>query len=245
MTVSHRKKITLQTLARKIDGGKKIIGMECHDTTSAMIAEELGMDILCCSSPGPVCMMGHASADTVEFDELLFMFKGVLRGAVTPFMVCNLPNTTVCVSTEEAVRNADRVMKLGGDGVHIEPTLGMMPMVKAIADAGIVAVLIEHATSEVTRWCSDNLKVPVISLGAGADADGIFHVSSDVIGCSVHPIPPKREVFGDIRQNMHDAYSAYINAARSGAFPKPKHCHYMPDEEKRRFLDLMDNRRIE
>src|SRR5260370_33209174 len=83
---------------------------------------------------------GHAATDTGAFEEQRYMLQGVLRGAKTPFIICNMPNTTACVSVEDAIRNAARITHLGADGVHIEPTKGMMPMLRGIATAGIPIV---------------------------------------------------------------------------------------------------------
>jgi len=278
-----RKKTRLKDLAGKVQKGERIVGMECHDTPSAIIAEELGMDLLCCGSPGPMGLMGHKSMATVDFEEQLYMLEGVLRGASSPFIICNMPNTTACISIEESVRNAARVVKLGADGVHIEPSMGtvehiraivaagipvvghfgvqgeravmnsghapagttaeeavqIVELVKASIDAGIFAALFEHTSVELTRWCYENLPVAVASLGSGPHAHGIFHVSSDIIGCSVFPIPPKREVFGDVKGEMHNAYSAYFNAAHNGQFPNPELSHHMKSGEAEKMASAL------
>lgn len=283
MAETKRKKVTLKTLARKVAAGERIVGMECHDTPSAMMAEELGMDLLCCGSPGPMGLFGHKSMADVDFEEQLYMLQAVLRGAQTPFIICNMPNTTASISVEDAVRNAARIVHLGADGVHIEPSLGTVPMLKAIVaagipiighfgvqgeryvmssgyaprgrdaedavgivkliraciDAGTSAVLLEHSSEELTKWCFENLPVPVASLGSGPHAHGIFHVSSDIIGCSVFPIPPKRETFGNVWQNMKDAYAAYFKAAKSGQYPKKENSHRMLPGEYDKFLKLV------
>ncbi len=75
------KKVTIKTLGEKVARGEKIIGMECHDTPSAMMAEELGMDLLCVGSPGPMGLFGHKSMNTVDFQEQLYFLEAVLRGA--------------------------------------------------------------------------------------------------------------------------------------------------------------------
>jgi 3-methyl-2-oxobutanoate hydroxymethyltransferase len=286
MGATAKRKVTLQTLAKKVQNKERIVGMECHDTPSAMMAEELGMDLLCCGSPGPMGLMGHTSMDTVDFEEQLYMLQGVLRGAKTPFIICNMPNTTACVSVEEAIRNAARITHLGADGVHIEPTKGMMPMLRGIAtagipiighfgvqgerrlmygyqargktaadaasiveliessiEAGIATVLLEHASEELTKWCFENLPVPVASLRSGPYANGIFHVSSDIIGCSTFPIPPGGEIFGNVWQNMLDAYRAYFNAAKSGKYPKPEYSYHMNDDEREKFMEAMARRK--
>lgn len=278
-------KTTLKVLANKVKRGERIVGMECHDTPSAMMGEELGMDLLCCGSPGPMGLFGHKSMADVDFEEQLYMLQAVLRGARTPFISCNMPNTTASISVEEAIRNAARIARLGADSVHIEPSLGTLPMVKGIVDAGIPViahfgvqgersvmngytprgrdaqdalkiihdieqfieigvsiVLLEHVSVELTRWCHENLPIPIASLGSGPHASGIFHVSSDIIGCSVFPTPPKRESFGNVWQNMKDAYSAYYAAATSGAYPKPENSHHMNEEEHDKFLALVEKR---
>jgi len=278
-----RKKTRLKDLAGKIQKGERIVGMECHDTPSAIIAEELGMDLLCCGSPGPMGLMGHKSMATVDFEEQLYMLEGVLRGASSPFIICNMPNTTACISIEESVRNAARGVKLGADGVHIEPSMGtvdhieaivaagipvvghfgvqgeravmnsghapagttaeeavkIVELVRASIDAGIFAALFEHTSVELTRWCYENLPVAVASLGSGPYAHGIFHVSSDIIGCSVFPIPPKREVFGDVMGEMRKAYSAYFDSAHNGQFPKPELSHEMKSGEAFKMINAL------
>lgn len=276
----QKRKTRLKHLAEKVAAGQRIIGMECHDTPSAIMAEELGMDLLCCGSPGPMGLMGHKSMATVDFEEQLYMLQGVLRGASSPFIICNMPNTTAGISIEESVRNAAKVVKLGADGVHIEPSLGTVDHIRAIVaagipvvghfgvqgeravmnsghapagrtaeeaaaivklvrasiDAGIFAALFEHTSVELTKWCYENLPVAVASLGSGPYAHGIFHVSSDIIGCSVFPIPPKREVYGDVWGEMRKAYGAYFAAAQSGVFPRKDLSHTMRDGEFDRFL---------
>src|SRR5260370_6969441 len=132
MAGTSRKKVTLQTLGRKVKNKERIVGMECHDTPSAIMAEELGMDLLCCGSPGPMGLMGHASMDTVDFEEQLYMLQAVLRGAKTPFIICNLPNTLACVSVEDAIRNAPQLPHLRPHGLHTPPPHGMIPILPAI-----------------------------------------------------------------------------------------------------------------
>lgn len=281
--MTKRRKTRLKHLAEKIGRGERIVGMECHDTPSAMMAEELGMDLLCCGSPGPMGLMGHPTMATVDYEEQLYMLEAVLRGASSPFIICNMPNTTACISIEESVRNAARIVHLGADGVHIEPSLGTVPHLKAIVDAGIpvvghfgvqgeravmssgyaprgttaedaagivelikasaeagiFAALLEHTSVELTKWCYENLGIPIASLGSGPYAHGIFHVSSDIIGCSVFPIPPKRQPFGDVWKNMNDAYTAYFSAATGGDFPKLENSHSMDKGEFEKFEKMV------
>ncbi|MGZ8931552.1 MAG: 3-methyl-2-oxobutanoate hydroxymethyltransferase, partial [Methylosarcina sp.] len=60
-----------------------------------------------------------------------------------------------------------------------------------------------------------------------------------IIGCSAFPTPPKRNPFGNVWQNMKDAYSKYYEAARSGLYPNPEDSHHMREGEFEKFLDLI------
>lgn len=280
-----RGKVTLKRLAAKKAAGEKIIGMEAHDTPTAIMADEIGLDILCCGSPGPMGMFGHENMADVDFDEQLYMLQAVLRGAKCAFILCNMPNTTTSISVERAVENAARIARLGADGVHIEPSLATIPAIEAITGAGIpvvshlgvqgergvfssgyaprgrdagdaaaivtlahacvaagtAAVLMEHASEELTRYLWETLPVPVLSLGSGPYADGIFHVSSDIIGCSVFPTPPQRESFADVWSVMKDAYQGYFDAARGGAYPKAENSWHMRDGELDRLMERLQS----
>jgi 3-methyl-2-oxobutanoate hydroxymethyltransferase len=124
-------------------------------------------------------------------------------------------------------------------GRTAEEAAAIIDLVRASIDAGIFAALFEHTAVELTKWCYENLPVAVASLGSGPYAHGIFHVSSDIIGCSVFPIPPKREVFGDVWGEMQKAYSAYFAAAKGGQFPKPDLSHTMLEGEHEKFMSLV------
>lgn len=122
---------------------------------------------------------------------------------------------------------------------NVQDAVEIVKLIESCIDAGISAVLLEHTSEELTKWCYENLSVPVASLGSGSHAHGIFHVSSDIIGCSVFPTPTKRHSFGNVWQNMKDAYTAYYKAARSGAYPIQGESHQMQAGEFEKFLDLV------
>lgn len=73
------------------------------------MAEEFGMDLLCVGSPGPMGLFGHKSMDTIDCQEQLYFLEAVLRRVSSPFICCNMPNTTACVSKADAVRNASEI----------------------------------------------------------------------------------------------------------------------------------------
>ncbi len=72
------------------------------------------------------------------------------------FISCNMPNTTASVSVEDPVRNAARIAYLGADSVHIEPSLGTLPMVKGIISAGIPVIAHFGVQGERAVMAGDN-----------------------------------------------------------------------------------------
>ena len=137
MAENSRKKVTLKRLAEKKARGEKIVGMEVHETPSAIMADEIGFDVLCCGSPGPMGLFGHESMADVDFEEQLYMLQAVVRGAQYAFVLCNMPNTTASISVERAVENAARIAHLGADGIHLEPSMATLPAIEAITGAGV------------------------------------------------------------------------------------------------------------
>ena len=47
-----RRKVTIRELMRKMNGGEQIVQMAIYDYRSAVIADRLGLDILCVSDTG-------------------------------------------------------------------------------------------------------------------------------------------------------------------------------------------------
>ena len=67
----RRKKITIRELQRKMRDDEQIVQMAIYDYRSAVIADRLGIDILCVSDTGGMILFGHQSTVTVSFDEVM------------------------------------------------------------------------------------------------------------------------------------------------------------------------------
>lgn len=99
------------------------------------------------------------------------------------------------------LQSVKKVMQ-GGFGVQGKTASAASEIVEdalAMAEAGAFAVVLELVPSEVTDYLRQRLDIPVISLGSGPKADGIYQVSADVVGFSVFPRPKTAAQFIDIR----------------------------------------------
>merc|ERR1712086_1073674 len=133
-----RKKITIRGLQKKMQEGEGIVQMAIYDFRSAVIADRLGIDILCVSDTGGMVLFGHESTVTVSFEEVMMMAKAIDRGSKYGMRMVDMPYWSFHVSKEQAVENAGRfvheanaeVMKCEGNRHHV-------PVIEAIVSAGI------------------------------------------------------------------------------------------------------------
>ncbi len=135
---AKRKKITINQLNRKMREGEQIVQMAIYDYRSAVIADRLGIDILCVSDTGGMILFGHKSTVTVTFDEVMMMAKAIDRGSRYGLRMVDMPYWSFHVSPDQAVENAGRfvheanaeVMKCEGNQHHAKN-------IEAIVKAGI------------------------------------------------------------------------------------------------------------
>ena len=108
----------------------------------------------------------------------------------------------------------------------------------ALQEAGVFAIMLELVPAEVTAHLRERLEIPVLSLGSGPDADGIYQVSADVVGFSVFPRPKSAAQFIDVRPHIEDGLRKFIDAVRSRAYPTEAMQRHMPPDEFKRLQEL-------
>ncbi len=134
----RRKKVTTRDLQRRMRDDEQIVQMAIYDYRSAVIADRLGIDILCVSDTGGMILFGHKSTVTVTFDEVMMMAKAIDRGSQYGLRMVDMPYWSFHVSPDQAVENAGRfvseanaeVMKCEGNQHHAKN-------IEAIVKAGI------------------------------------------------------------------------------------------------------------
>jgi 3-methyl-2-oxobutanoate hydroxymethyltransferase len=138
LQTQKRKKVTIPSLVEKMKKNDAIVQMAVYDYRTAVVADRLGVDILCVSDTGGMVLFGHRSTVTVSFEEVLFMSQAVDRGSRYGLRMVDMPYWSFHVSTEQAVENAGRfvheanaeVMKCEGNQYHAKN-------IEAIVRAGI------------------------------------------------------------------------------------------------------------
>lgn len=109
----------------------------------------------------------------------------------------------------------------------------------AIQEAGGHMLLIEAVPPEVAGYITKKLKIPVLSIGAGAECDGQLLIVSDLIGQFTAFTPKFVKKYANIAEVITNAMRAYIEDVRTGAFPADEHCYHMMKGEEKKFEELV------
>src|ERR1700730_3503037 len=133
-----RRKLPIRSLNNKMKKGEAIVQMAIYDYRSAVIADRLGVDILCVSDTGGMVLVGPRSTVSVTFEEVMSMSQAVDRGSRYGLRMVDMPYWSFHISPEQAVENAGRfvaqanaeVMKCEGNRHHVRN-------IEAIIKAGI------------------------------------------------------------------------------------------------------------
>jgi 3-methyl-2-oxobutanoate hydroxymethyltransferase len=109
----------------------------------------------------------------------------------------------------------------------------------AIQEAGGHMLLIEAVPPEVAGFITKKLKIPVLSIGAGAECDGQLLIVSDLIGQFTAFTPKFVKKYANVAEVITNAMREYIEDVRTGAFPADEHCYHMIRGEEEKFEKLI------
>ncbi len=136
--VPKRKKVTIPQLFDKKKRGEPIVQLAVYDYENAIVADRVGVDILCVSDTGGMVLFGHEDTTTVTFEEVMFMAQGVKRGSRYGLRMVDMPYMSFHISPQQAVDNAAKFVQLGGAEVmKCEGNRHHARNIEAIIKAGI------------------------------------------------------------------------------------------------------------
>lgn len=110
---------------------------------------------------------------------------------------------------------------------------------RALHKAGVFAFIIEYVPVEITEYLVKTLPVPIISVGAGPSADGMYLISGDAVGYSAFPRPKNEASFVDVRPIIAEGLSAYKEQTLNKQYPGSEFTMNMDKEEHKKFLDIV------
>jgi len=90
---------------------------------------------------------------------------------------------------------------------------------KALEDAGCFSIVFEKIPAELAKKVSEDLTIPTIGIGAGADCDGQVLVLHDMLGITKDFSPRFLRRYADLGETIDAAVKQYIEDVRSKEFP--------------------------
>lgn len=136
-----RKKITLPYLFKKVADGEPITWLTCYDYPTAYLQEQAGIEMILVGDSLGMTMLGYESTLPVTMDDMIRHSQAVRRGALTAFIIGDMPYMSYQPSVETAIRNAGRFMaEAGMDAIKLEGGAAMADRIRGIADSGIPAI---------------------------------------------------------------------------------------------------------
>jgi len=129
-------KMTIQKL-QAMKGIEKISMITAYDYPTACVVEKSGIEIVLVGDSLMMTMLGDVSTVPCTMEDMIHHIKPVVIGAPSPLIVGDMPFGSYNVSKEQAIMNANRMMKEGRcDVVKLEGGVEMADTVKAIVDSG-------------------------------------------------------------------------------------------------------------
>lgn len=121
--------------ARK--GGTPLVMVTAYDAPTARIADEAGVDVILVGDSVAMVVLGYDDTLQVTVDDMAHHVGAVGRARPRALVVADLPWLSYHLSTEDAVRNAARLVRAGAAAVKLEGGRVRVPAVQALVDAQI------------------------------------------------------------------------------------------------------------
>ncbi|MCP3025881.1 3-methyl-2-oxobutanoate hydroxymethyltransferase [Halobacillus sp. A5] len=119
---------------------------------------------------------------------------------------------------------------LGGykvQGKEKESASQMVEDAKGIQQAGAVALVLECVPKELAELVTNQLDIPVIGIGAGAEVDGQVLVYHDILKYGVERLPKFAKHYFNSNEEVKSAMKTYVTEVKTGEFPAEEHTFTM------------------
>jgi 3-methyl-2-oxobutanoate hydroxymethyltransferase len=90
---------------------------------------------------------------------------------------------------------------------------------RALAEAGVFALVLETIPSGLGRRVTEAVSVPTIGIGAGPCCDGQVQVLHDLVGLAEGPVRKHARRYVEAGRLIREALQAYAEDVRAGRFP--------------------------
>lgn len=130
---------------------------------------------------------------------------------------------------------------LGGyktQGRSAEVAYKLIKVVKAMEEAGAIAVVVEAVPSEVAKIIYERSIIPILGTGVGPYSDSPMINTYDLLGF-FEKNPKFVKKYANLRADIITAYKAFIEDVNTGGYPTPAHSYKMLEGEEEKLFKLL------
>ena len=132
------RKVTTNLLTQMKEAGTPIAALTAYDYTMAQLLDQAGLDLILVGDSVSTVMQGLETTVTVTMEHMVYHASLVRRGVERALVVADLPFMSYQVNSDEALRNAGRMVKeAGAEAVKLEGGRVVAETVRRIVDVGI------------------------------------------------------------------------------------------------------------
>jgi 3-methyl-2-oxobutanoate hydroxymethyltransferase len=132
-----QEKVRTTDLGRMKNSATPIAMLTAYDYPFARIFDQAGIDVLLVGDSLGMVVQGVDSTLPVTLSDVLYHLKMVVRARRRALVVADLPFLSYQVSPEQALRNAGRLIKEGGEAVKLEGGTTMAETIRRLVDVDI------------------------------------------------------------------------------------------------------------
>ena len=134
-------RVTANQIREMKQKGEKIAALVAYDYCTAKIIDEGGIPLIIVGDSLGIIVLGYESTIPVTIEDMLHHTKAVVRGTKRALVVGDMPFMTYHISTEDALKNAARlIQEAGAQAVKLEGGVTIAEKVCRIVDCGIPVV---------------------------------------------------------------------------------------------------------
>ena len=132
-------RVRIHKLLEMKQTGERIAALTAYDYPTARLADASGVPLILVGDSLANVVLGYDSTIPVTMDDMVHHTKAVIRGSSNALVVADMPFMSYQASTEDAVRNAGRLMQeAGAQAVKLE---GGAPMIHTIRRIWLIQYL--------------------------------------------------------------------------------------------------------
>jgi 3-methyl-2-oxobutanoate hydroxymethyltransferase len=124
-------------------------------------------------------------------------------------------------------------------GRGVEAARELVEDARALAAAGVFAIVLEGVPNIVAQIVTQEVSVPTIGIGAGPSCDGQVLVYHDVLGLHHGRLPKFVRQYTHLADIASEALERFFADIESGAFPADSESYHMDEASARAFHELM------